>query len=294
MRNTFLKLAILPLLAFGLVSCEEVIDLELDKGESQLAVDALVSVDDGPQKIRLTLTRNYFDNAAADPATGAEVKIRRSLDGKEFVFTEKPAGSGNYFSDSSLWGRPLEPFELSVSYKGNSFKSVSLLPRKQVIDSLRQASRESEFGNEAGEYLDLYSTDPASRTEYPLPDFFWLRYSLNGVKNLRPGNLLVGADAAFNPGIADGLPLIYPVRNSINTNKPYLPGDSIGVELLSIDAENYRYLKEMQVQITNTGLFAQPSANVKGNIVNTDPNSKVPALGSFGMCQISRAGVKVK
>ena len=293
MKNTLLKLAILPLLAIGLVSCEEVIDLELDKGESQLAVDALVSADDGPQKIRLTLTGNYFDNTAANPASGAVVKIRRS-DGKEFVFTETPAGSGNYFSDSSLYGRPLEPFELSISYNGNTFTSVSRLPRKQVIDSLRQAYRESEFGNEAGQYLDLYSTDPGSNGEYPLPDFFWLRYSLNGIQNLRPGNLLVGADAAFNPGIADGLPFIYPVRNSINTNKPYLINDSIGVELLSVDAENYRYLKEAQTQITNTGLFAQPAANVKGNILNSDPNSKVPALGSFGMCQISRAGLRVK
>ena len=294
MKNTLLKFAILPLLAIGIVSCEEVIQLELDKGESQLAVDALVSVDDGPQKIRLTLTRTYFDNAAADPAVGADVKIRRS-DGKEFAFVEKPAGSGNYFSDTSLWGRPLEPFELNISYRGQTFKSVSLLPRKQVIDSLKVAYRESEFGNEAGNYLDLYAVDPVSGSpQYPLPDFFWLRYSLNGVNNIRPGNLLVGGDAAFNPGVADGLLFIYPVRNSINTNKAYLAGDSIDVELLSIDAENYRYLKEMQTQITNTGLFAQPSANVKGNIVNVDKNSKVPALGSFGMCQISRVGVKVK
>ncbi len=70
--------------------------------------------------------------------------------------------------------------------------------------------------------------------------------------------------------------------------------NSISVDLQSIDAENYRFIKEMKTQLTNTGLFAQPAANVKGNILNSDPASKVPALGSFGMCQISRAGVRVK
>jgi len=294
MMKTFLKFALLPFLAIGLVSCEEVIDLELDKGESQLAVDALVSVEDGPQTIRLTLTRAYFDKAAASGASAAVVKIIRKSDGKEFFFRENPAVPGNYVSDSSLYGNPLEAFELTISYQGNSFSAISRLPRKQVIDSLNQAYRESEFGLEAGIYLDLFSQDPFSTPEYPMPDYFWLRYNFNGQANRQPGSLLVGADAAFQPGVADGLPLIYPVRNSINGSKPFVQNDTIGVELLSIDAEIFRYLKEAQTQITNTGLFAQPAANVSGNIVNSDPASKVPALGSFGMCQISRAGVRVK
>jgi hypothetical protein len=294
MMKTLLKFALLPFLAIGLVSCEEVIELELDKGESQLAVDALVSVEDGPQTIRLTLTTAYFDNAAASGASDAIVKIIRKSDGKEFLFRENPSKPGNYVSDSSLYGNPLEAFELNISFKGNTYSAISNLPRKQLIDSLNQAYRESEFGLEAGIYLDLFSQDPARTPEYPLPDYFWLRYNFNGQVNRQPGSLLVGADAAFQPGVADGLPLIYPVRNSINGSKPFVQNDTIGVELLSIDAEIFRYLKEAQTQITNTGLFAQPSANVKGNIVNSDPASKVPALGSFGMCQISRAGVRVK
>jgi hypothetical protein len=292
--NTFLKYPLMLLLAIGLVSCEEVIDLNLDKGDSQLGVDALLATDDGPQKIRLTLTKPYFENSAADPVLGAVVKVIRKSDGREFQFKENPSAAGDYLSDSSLFGKPLDVFELSINYQGNTFTSISRLPRPQLIDSLKQAFRESEFGNEAGTYLDLFSQDPKTSPDYPLTDFFWLRYSLNGVKNLRPQNILVGADAAFNPGVADGLPFIYPVRNSINSNKPYLVNDSIAVELLSIDAEMFRYVKEMQTQLTNTGLFAQPPANVKGNILNSDPGSKTVALGCFGMCQISRAGVKVK
>jgi len=276
------------------VSCEEVIDLELDKAESQLAVDALVAVDDGAQKIRLTLSQAYFNNASAQAATGADVKIVRKADGAIFNFKESQTAAGDYISETSLSGNPLDVFELQIAYNGNLFTSVSRLPRKQVIDSLKQANRPSEFGNKAGIYLDLFSVDPPIGPSYPFPDFFWLRYSLDGKLNLRPGNILVGADAAFNPGVADSLSFIYPVRNSINSNEPYQAGQRIDVELLSIDAENFRFLNEMQVQITNTGLFAQPGANVRGNIVNADANSKIPALGCFGICQISRAGITIQ
>jgi hypothetical protein len=274
--------------------CEEVIDLELDKGDSQLAVDALVVVDDGVQKIRLTLSQAYFNNEAAKGASGAEVKIVRKKDDSVFVFRENPMIAGEYISETSLRGNPLDVFELQITYSGNLFKAASRLPRRQVIDSLKQAERPSEFGNKAGIYLDLFSKDPPIGPAYPFPDFFWLRYSLDGKPNLRPGNILVGGDAAFNPGVADGLSFIYPVRNSINSNEPYKLGQRIDVELLSIDAENFRFLNEMRVQITNTGLFAQPAANVKGNIVNTDANSKIPALGCFGISQISRAGITIQ
>lgn len=292
MKKFIQFLFLLP--AFVFSACEEVIELELDNAESQLAVDALVAVDDGAQKIRLTLTQPYFNNDTAKGVTGAEVKIVRKSDDSVFTFNPNPLISGEFISEGQLSGNPGDLFELQISYNGNQFTSISRLPRRQVIDSLRQAYRPSEFGNKEGIYLDLYSVDPPSGPAYPFPDFFWLRYSLDGVRNLRARNLLVGGDASFNPGVADGLPFIYPVRNSINSNKPYTPGQRIDVELLSIDAENYRFLKEMRVQLTNTGLFAQPSANVKGNIFNADANSKIPALGCFGICQISRAGITIQ
>jgi len=292
--KTIMKLPIILLASLFLFSCEEVIDIKLDQGESQLAVDALLAVENGPQKIRLTLSRPYFENKTADAVSGAELSLVRKPDGKVYSFSESSTSSGDYFSSEALEGMPLNEFELSIKWNGNEFRAVSMLPRKQVIDSLRQGYRESEFGNDAGTYLDLYADDPKTNPTYRMPDYFWLRYSLNGTLDLRLGKILVGSDASFRPNVADGLPFIYPVRNSINSNKPYLSGDSIEVELYSIDAENFRFLTEMQTQLTNTGLFAQPAANVKGNILNVNLNSKVQAVGNFGVCQLSKASIKVK
>ena len=50
----------------------------------------------------------------------------------------------------------------------------------------------------------------------------------------------------------------------------------------------------MEVQLNNTGLFANPMVNVRGNIFNADENSKTAAVGCFGMARVSKAGVRIQ
>jgi hypothetical protein len=277
---------ILSLLVF---SCQDPISIDLDPGQSQLAVDGLVMVNDGPQTIRLTMTNAYFNNGTtATGASGALVKMISST-GQELIFSEDTTNPGNYVFPDTVRGKTGELFGLLIDYKGQKYQSGSILVRGTKIDSLYQEERIAEFGNDAGTYLYLRAYDSLG-----VGDFCWIRYSLNGKRDLRPGRILVSADAAFNPGDADGLEFIWPVRNSINSNKPYLKDDKIEVELVSIDAENFRFLTEMQTQINNTGLFAEPAANVRSNIFNTDKNSKVQAVGCFGIARVSRTSVTIQ
>jgi Domain of unknown function (DUF4249) len=287
----FLSAQSLVVLMFSLAvfSCQDPIKIDLDPGQSQLAVDALVMVNDGAQTVRLTMTNAYFENGTkATGAKGALVKMISST-GQELIFAEDTANPGNYVFPDTVRGRTGELFGLLIEYKGQKYQSGSILVRGTKVDTLYQEERKAEFGNEAGTYLYLTAHDSVG-----IGDFCWIRYSLNGKRDLRPGRILVSADAAFNPGDADGLEFIYPVRNSINSNKPYLKGDKIEVELVSIDAENFRFLTEMQTQINNTGLFAEPAANVRSNIFNADKTSKVQAVGCFGIARISRASITIQ
>jgi len=279
------------LILFGLASCEDAIDIKLDKGSSQLAVDALIMVNDGLQTIRLTKTTPYFENGGGAPgASGAEVGIASSK-GQLFKFLEDPNKPGNYISEIPITGTTNEIFYLDVRHEGQTFYAVSLLVRGTVIDSVYQDNRSAEFGNEAGSFVELIAKDSVGAG-----DLCWLRYSLNGKADLRYNRLGAAfpADAAFNPGDADGLDFIYPIRNSINGTKGYLIGDTLAIELLSIDPEQWRFLKEMDRQLNNTGLFANPIANVRGNIFNQDSTSKINAVGCFGMARVSRDGVRIK
>ena len=62
-------------ISFSIISCTDVIDLEVKEGVSQLAVDALVNNKKEVQTIKLTLSQGYFDNSAVKPALGATVFV---------------------------------------------------------------------------------------------------------------------------------------------------------------------------------------------------------------------------
>ena len=64
-------------------------------------------------------------------------------------------------------------------------------------------------------------------------------------------------------------------------------GAQIGVELHSITYEAFEFLKQVNEQGTNGGLFATPIANVRSNIINADPKGP-KALGFFSASAVSR------
>jgi hypothetical protein len=286
--NSFKISGLFLILLIALSSCEDPIDVDLKSGERQLVVDGLLNVNDGPQKVILTLSQPYFDNSAPIPVTNAVVNITTSS-GKTYALTQRAGQPQGHYIVDSLTGETGEIFTLDVLYNSERFFSDSRLVRGWVIDTLFQEFRERELGNDAGIYLNLKVQDSIG-----IGDFGWLRYSLNGIENRRPGSLTIPADAAFAPGSADGLEFIFPIRNSINQGKPYLVGDTIAAELISFDEGMWNFLNEVNTQINNSGLFAEPAANVRSLIANADKNSKVKALGSFTIARISRAGVRVK
>ncbi|NDE51377.1 MAG: DUF4249 family protein, partial [Actinobacteria bacterium] len=56
-------------------SCEDVIQVDLPEGESQLCVDGILTNDTGVQVIKLRMTQGYLDNAPLRPASGAVVRV---------------------------------------------------------------------------------------------------------------------------------------------------------------------------------------------------------------------------
>jgi hypothetical protein len=291
-RNPFFYIPLCILIGFFLVSCEDPISIDIDKGKSELAVDAMITVEDSLQEVRLTLTSGYFDNAnPSTPVTNARVLLVNVNTLEIDTFYHLPEKPGYYRSVREIKGSTGNIFGLFVEYNGDTLNAFSRLSRGTVIDSLYQEERPAEFGNEAGKYLYLLARDSVGAG-----DCAWIRYTLNGKENLQYNRLnqALPIDAAFNPGAADGLEFIYPIRNSINSNKSYLVNDVIEVSVYSIEPEHWRFLKEMDIQLNNQGLFANPQANVRGNFSNFNAQKKTNALGCFGICRVSRAKVVIQ
>lgn len=295
MKKIFLALLI-PI-TFLLFSCEDIVDVNLNKGEPQLAIDAFLNNLEGKQLIRLTITSAYLDNSPAKPALGAIVKVVAN-NGTTYDFVDND-NNGNY-----TWtpvgvqkiGVVGNTFTLSVTYQGETYSAVSKMNQVPAIDSLQVEFRERDITGIKGYFAELYARDLPE-----LGDCYWIKGFKNGKLNIRPTAITTAYDAGFSPGGGiNGITFIRPLRrnsfdfvdNSNRTGDERLPplnkGDVISGEIHSITLETYYYLIEVGDQLQNGGLFARPPSNVRTNIINVNTASKKKAVGFFNVAAVSK------
>ncbi len=290
-----------------ILGCEEVIDLKLEPGPPQLAVDGWLTNEAGGQQIRLTLTAPYFQNGFASPATGASVLVTDDLN-NQFVF-EDPGSDGTYIwepDSTEILGEIGRQYLLTIGYSGSTYQATTEIKRVPQIDSIYYEFREEELGQPAGYYAEVYARDLAGDG-----DTYWIRSYKNGTFLNKPQEINIAYDAAFSAGgNFDGKVFITPIREAINRwpdsgdgaadddqVPPYALGDSIYVELFSITEDAFYFLSEARIQMDRQGgvaeLFAQPIANVTTNVTNIDPNGE-EAVGYFAASAVSSESVVIK
>ena len=290
------NLVLLILFVIFFTSCEKVIVVKLDEGATQLAIDAFLNNKQGAQKIRLTKTSGYFNNAPSPAATGASVKITDN-EGRVYNFTDVN-NNGDYvwtpFPGDTLV-RYFNSYTLSVTYSGEEFQGSSIAYPSPFIDSVSYTTKqESGSGGsttgEQGYFASFYAYDISGIT-----NFYWIKTYKNGLFYSNPGNMNLSQDGAFAGGGSDGFLFIRPIREAITPrDKPLVIGDSINVDIYAVTPETFFYLNEVLQQTTNGGLFATPPANVSCNIKNVNPNSITKVVGWFNIGALSSNGIKVK
>lgn len=288
-----IKILILIITAFIISSCEDKIDVSLDAGISQLVVDGFVNNLNQKQIIKLSMSNPYFDNSKANGALGAKVSLKDNF-GKVYLFSEENNGIYSYTPS------PVDSFcalgriyELSISYKGEEFYSDSKVNRVPEIDSIKVKINQNPFTNEDRLSAEFWANDFKNINNNP--DFYYIRsYRNDTLNDLRNSNIV--QDGAFSGDGADGLPFIQPLRQTINKadRSPYYENDTVRMELLSIDGDTYAFFLEVFNQTTNGGLFANPPANVRTNILNRNSKSTTIPVGWFCASQVRQAGIRIK
>ena len=182
------------------------------------------------------------------------------------------------------------------------YEASTSIGRVPVIDSLTFL-----FEEELGFFPDRYTAEFWSRDPAGKGDTYWIKAWKNDTLLLRPSEINLAFDAGFSEGgNLDGVTFITPIRQAINpfnTDKdgnflsPYLPGDTVRVEIHSISKEAFTFLNEVVIQTDRSGgfaeLFAAPMANVGTNIVNVDKKGRT-ALGFFNVASVSRFGKRLR
>ncbi len=278
-------LSLLSIVVISLLftACERKIDFDLGKGEPQVVVDAFLNNSRDTQFIYISKSVPYLDKA--DPI-GYDVDSVIVIDEtslKKIKFDRLSLGIYFYVpnNDTLLVGHQ---YGLGVFDKANTYVSASKMGRVGTIDSMTY-ERENPNSNTNKAYdVEFIGKDPVG-----VGDLVWIKEYKNDTLS---GSFNVAYDNAFTAsdnGSGDGEVYIVPLRTFSN----YFLGDECKVEIYAITPECYYYLKQIDVQLNNTaGLFAQPVANVDGNIVNLT-NNKDKILGFFNVGAVVRKSVTI-
>ncbi|MGA0555921.1 DUF4249 domain-containing protein [Larkinella sp. VNQ87] len=297
MKNTHIfgfsivHILLLGLLLLGMTSCEDPIDINLQTGPSQLAVDGWLTDEPGPQTIKLTRTTGYFDAAQPPAALGATVIVADEDSViHEFVDVKN---NGNYVwtpKNGEKFGKIGKRYLLGIRYEGQEYYAISEMRRVPPVDSLVfREEKPNPLESRTAFQAEFYARDIPGGTDY-----YWIRTYRNDRRLDATSNIVVSYNGSFNGSAdTDGLLFIQPIRQSINIDSLYNRNDQIKVEVLSITPDAFYFFLQLSEQINNGGLFASPPANVPTNIQNR--NSSGPkAVGFFGVSAMSSRTAKVE
>ncbi len=294
------KLILLIAIVGTLFSCETTINPDLKEAEEVIVVDAWLNNLDETQIINLTRSQPYFENSAPEMIEGAEVSVQDLTTGETFEFIEGVDGY-EWESNGSGFGTIGHIYRLLITVEGETFEAFSDMGDVPPIDSIKFNYNPADVFFDEEYYLaEFVATDVVGPG-----NTYWIKAYKNGEYLAKPNEINVAYDAGFSEGDAiDGQVFIQPIQDAINpfdedpddntVIAPYSVGDSVFVEIHSINVFAFNFLLEIRLQMDRPGgfaeLFATPLANASTNLVSQTEGSTTGIAGFFNVAAISSAG----
>jgi hypothetical protein len=248
------------------VSCEEVVDVDLNKSEPKLVIEASIKWEKGTsgndQTIRLTTTGDYFNNTVP-PANGASVTI---TDSNAIIYTFIEDGATGYYKCTNFNPVINGVYTLSVSYKGQTYTSTDKLYPVPTITTIEQ-----NLGGFSGNDIEVKFNFQDNGAE---KNFYLGDYNVP----ISPFPLM----GVFNDEFTNGNKMF-----SLIIEEDLKAGQNINFTLHGISERYYNYLNIL-IGISgglSNGPFSTPPATVKGNIINQTNAVDYP-LGYFRLSEV--------
>lgn len=249
--------------ALALAGCEDVVDVSLDEGPSQLAVDGWVTDQPGPYEVVLSKTAAYFNNVATPRVQGATVTLS---DNEGHVERLTEVAPGRYVT-RTLQGKIGNHYVLDIRAEGEQYRAETDIKRVPDIDSLDQVFKQASAFDDEGYYVRYYGPEFPGRGDY-----YRFRIYRNDTLLNKPSDLIVRSDEFVEGNYIGEIEM---------HEDPFRVADKIRVETCAITQDHYFFLNELYIQTNNGGLFANPPANLRTNVVNVNPASTRQAVGYF-------------
>lgn len=264
-----IKIYLIIVMGLFLISCEEVIDVDLDTAEPRLVVDAAIdwekNTTGSQQKIRLSTTTAYYDNIFR-AVNGADVTISNS---ENTIFNfEDNTGTGEYICHNFV---PVigETYTLTISLNGEIYKATETLIS---VPKIEENIIQTNTGGMAGDEVEItyYYHDNGAEENYYI-------YS-----NKNPHIAFTQYQVEDDNESQGGLTPIY------YSNKDLKSGDVLNLKLYGISKRYYDYFRKiLNASGNNEGPFGTTPAAVRGNINNQSNSANFP-YGYFRLSEVAK------
>lgn len=242
--------------AFILVlSCEKVIDIDLNEANAKPVVEA--NIEEGHFcQAKLSWTSSFYDNSSSPAIENAIVSIKDDQGNIEVL---QHNGQGLY-NGSTLKGKADRTYTLTAQIEDQTYTASSYLPAVVALDSISFVELDGNFGppQEPGapqQYLTFgHLTDPAERVNY---------YRMNYYSRLPEPS---AGFSTLDDGLTNGNPMQAFIRFP-----GFDEGDTIQIDLLSIDEGVHTYFESLDEALSSGGISSatpfNPISNFEGDVL---------------------------
>jgi hypothetical protein len=269
--TTSFTLALVLLYTITLCSCQKVITLDLNSAAPALVVEGGITDQAGPCTIQLTKTVNFSESNTFPPFTGASVIINDNTGNTQTLVETTPG----IYTASSLQGTIGKAYTLLITAGGKNYQAVSTLPAPVTIDTLVQLSSSGFGGGPGGEvskFVAIAFTDPVG-----VENYYRIVEIINGVT---VSNISITRDFG-----RDGTLITSNLRRTGEIKLQ--TGDSVTVQLQSIDKNVYEYYRTFNQSSGGAGFTSTTPANPTSNISNG-------ALGYFSAYAVTTKKIVIQ
>ena len=231
-----------------LLSCTEVVDIDLNSADPQIVIEGSVSTD-GNSIIKITKSVNFDESNEFPKVQNAIVELSDDIGNSE-VLVESSEG---IYSTTSLAGIEGRSYSLRVQAEENILESVSTIPTRVHFDSLivSKATVPSFPGVEENEFyydVRVIYNDPADEINY---------YRFVEIIN----NEIIGS-YVFDDRLTNGQEVNVPL---LDFSRQLIAGDVLKIEMQCIDEFVYEYFNSFGNTLGGSATPANPYTNIVGS-----------------------------
>ncbi len=216
------------------VSCEEVIDIELNSAKPALVAEGIIEKD-SLSWLRLSYTTDYFNSSESTWVADARVVLHDDAGNSE---TLKYSGNGLY-KGTRLKGKPNREYEMSFILKETTYSASSILYPPSLFYEMK--FEKSAF-KQPGEDKQLYTISLKFSDDPDTDNFYNIEFLVNGEPDSEGYTLIT--DKYF----ATGDIILFSPRW-----KFFEKDDVVKVIINSIDEKEYTFLSQLN-DLSGTGM----------------------------------------